>query len=175
MTTTEHINQSSTSESTDFVSYIDPELVAIFEKEYGEHFDVVIDMEMKKRTRDIMERHARRYGRTLEQDNSDTAIHGFYFAYNSAPLGYLYGQSLPSHKALEWLTGETTTQEQKIELAKNMAAEINFQGENLIINRTDSTIQDSDNSRHAFAQKRKLETSIVTSKFLDKYTEPEKW
>lgn len=161
--------------ATDFVSYIDPELVTIYKKEYGEHFDVIIDMEMKKRTRDIMERHARRYGRSLEQDNSDASTHGFYFAYNSAPLGYLYGQPLPSHKALEWLTGETTTQDQKIELAKNMAAEINFQGENLINPPDSFSLRDSDNSRHTFAQKRKLQTSVVTSQFLDKYTEPEKW
>lgn len=172
MTTTASSASTSTSttkgSATDFVSYIDPELIAIFKKEYGEHFDVIIDMEMKKRTRDIMERHARRYGRTLEQDNSDATL-GFYFAYT--PFGYLYGQPLPSHKAMEWLTG--TSPDQEVELAKSKAAEINFQGETLI-NHTDS-LQDSDNSRHTFAQKRKLQTSIVTSQFLDKYTEPEKW
>ena len=166
--TTQPLNQTSqTSQSADFVSYIDAELVAIFKKEYGNEFDVVIDMEMKNRTRDIMERHARRYGRTLEQDNSRASQSGFYFAYT--PNGYLYGQPISSHKALEWLTGETTSND--IEVAKSKASEINFQGENLI-NHTNS-LQDSDNSRHTFAQRRKLQTSIATS--LDKYTELDKW
>lgn len=159
--------------ATDFVTYIDSELVAIFKKEYGEHFDVIIDMKMKKRTRDIMERHARRYyGRTLEQDNSDATL-GFYFAYT--PFGYLYGQPLPSHKAMEWLTG--TSPDQEVELAKSKAAEINFQGETLFNppDLSSQSLRDSDNSRHTFAQKRKLQTSVVTSQFLDKYTEPEKW
>jgi hypothetical protein len=164
---TNRLNQSY-SPSTDFVSYIDPELVAIFKKEYGEHFDVVIDMEMKKRTRDIMERHARRYGRSLTQDNSDATM-GFYFAYT--PFGYLYGQPLSSHKAMEWLTGETST-DNAVELAKSMAAEINFQGENLINNPTDDSLLDSDNSRHTFAQRRKLQISSVIP---DKYSEIDKW
>lgn len=169
MTTTQHQHLNKASKEADFVSYIDPELITIFKKEYGDHFDVVIDMEMKKRSRDIMERHARRYGRSLTQDNSDATM-GFYFAYT--PFGYLYGQPLSSHKAMEWLTGETST-DNAVELAKSMATEINFQGENLI-NSTDS-LQDSDNSRHTFAQRRKQQTSIATSHFLDKYTEPEKW
>jgi len=169
--TTHQINQSfSPSSSTDFVSYIDPELITIFKREYGDNFDVVIDMEMKKRTRDIMERHARRYGRSLEQDNSDATM-GFYFAYT--PFGYLYGQPLPAHKAMEWAYTSPSS-ETDVELAKSKASEINFQGENLI-NPTTTTesILDSDNSRHTFAQRRKL----ATSRFLDieKYTELEKW
>jgi len=187
-TTLTATNQNAASTSaTDFITYLDPELVTIFKKEYGDHFDVVIDMEMKKRTRDIMERHARRYGRSLEQDNSDASI-GFYFAYT--PFGYLYGQPLPAHKAMEWASAirpsststeseseseskstSTRLNEEEIELAKSKASEINFQGESLINPNPSRSIYDSDNSRHTFAQHRKLQTSIVTSQYL----ELEKW
>lgn len=164
---------------TTFVTYLDPSLVELYKQEYGPDFDIIIDFEMKKRTKDIMERHARKYGRTLEQDNIEAMNHGFHFAYT--PLGYLYGQPVSSkrHRYLEWLCGDgmddhtaTISEEQDdlITKSKVEAEEINFQGEALI-NPSDKLI-DSDNSRHSFAQKRKHQTNQATQSLLSSYLNP---
>jgi hypothetical protein len=151
--------------------------VELFKQEYGPDFEITIDFEMKKRTNDIMERHARRYGRTLEQDNLEAMNQGFHFAYT--PHGYLYGQpqyvSCKRPRALEWLCGDDRSDEQQqqddlIARSKAEAEEINFQGETLI-NPSDKLIH-SDNSRHSFAQKRKHQTNKSTQTFLYSYLNP---